>query len=353
MMEKQTQQQVPLIQKALESNWQEYYQLLIQLPEEYFLSASLQLLNTADQLLNQEFDFSSANLMQRNLVAGIKDNQVFSHYQIDHLLLGDMQNFASYKKLIKNAPEALDKLFRIIPTRGPIDGWHYMQFIDSYQQLFFEQGFKQPHLFPATRLLSMKRPDQFIPLTQSSCHSLCQHFSIKTLKNQEFQRYWDDLITPIQKTSWYLEEQVSAEQTPIYRSRVALLEKLLLTPEPLDIPEKPIEQNEVQAKAVEIVRPIPKDDSNFQFSSNREVPDKQPRVAKKVTTQPKKMTISKRQSAKVNKNAATKLMSQYYFANKDKLSKLDIKASREIIIAKLIEGESVEKAFEEALLSVK
>jgi hypothetical protein len=61
--------------------------------------------------------------------------------------------------------------------------------------------------------------------------------------------------------------------------------------------------------------------------------------------QPKKLTIAKRKSAKVNRNAATKLMSQFYFANKDRFPADKLKEKRETIIDKLVDGESVEDAF--------
>jgi len=61
------------------------------------------------------------------------------------------------------------------------------------------------------------------------------------------------------------------------------------------------------------------------------------------------MTIVQRKSEKVNKNAATKLMSQYYFANKAQFAKVDMSAKRDLIIEKLCNGESVEEAFESLL----
>ncbi|PCI64878.1 MAG: hypothetical protein COB38_12215 [Gammaproteobacteria bacterium] len=61
------------------------------------------------------------------------------------------------------------------------------------------------------------------------------------------------------------------------------------------------------------------------------------------------MTIAKLQTAKGNKNAATKLMSEYYFANREKFAKINIKKHREVIIERLIVGESVEDIFEQFL----
>ena len=61
------------------------------------------------------------------------------------------------------------------------------------------------------------------------------------------------------------------------------------------------------------------------------------------------MTITQRKTAKVNQNAATKLMSQYYFANKGTFAKVDIKKHRESIVKQLIDGDSVEKIFDALL----
>ncbi len=343
----QDEQKVSVLQKAIKANWQDYYQILTTLPAEYEIAPSLKLLNVADQLMNQSScNFSESSLVERYLIGGIEDNQTLKQYGFDTQLLGSMQGFASFKKVLKNDPEGLTKLLKIIPANGRIDGWHFTQFVDGYQSLFADNGFKQTHLFPATRLLSMKRPDYFVALNANTMETLCTAFSVKPLKKQDFQRYWDDIIITLHRAPWFnLEQPEDQQQTPIYRARMALFERLICQPSDDYIVSISVDElrpdhlpnMEVESTDARIVTP------------SSEVSQTKPPIKKKISqkiSQPKKMTIDKKKSAKVNKNAATKLMSQYYFANKEKFAKVNMGASREKIIDKLIAGESVEQAFE-------
>lgn len=344
------------VQAALSSNWPDYYEQLTQLPQAFELAACLKLLDVADQLMNQSNveglnQFINSNLIERYLIGGVEDSQTAKHYPFNTQLLGNMQGFASFKKVLKSAPEGLAKLLKIIPTYGRIDGWHFTQFIDAYQALFAANGFKQTHLFPATRLLTMKRPDQFVAINADSVELVCQTFAIKPLKKQDFQRYWDEVIVALQKTSWFnMEQPEEDQQTPIFRARMALFERFICQPNENysnSAPEDTIVENKPSSESI----CSGTDTNTNNVSSNKishEAEAAKTPVKKKVT-QPKKMTIDKKKSAKVNKNAATKLMSQYYFANKEKFAKANMNASRDKIIAKLIDGESVEEAFKLAL----
>ncbi len=350
------QQKQSRIQDAMNANWQDYCQLLTSLPMEYEIAPSLKLLNVADLLMNQSCtdvpnNFADSSLVERYLIGGVEDNQTRKQYGFDTQLLGSMQGFASFKKVLRNDPEGLAKLLKIIPAKGRIDGWHFTQFVDGYNSLFAENGFKQTHLFPATRLLSMKRPDQFVAISADTVDVVCQAFSVKPLKKQDFQRYWDDIIVALQSANWFKAEQpVDAQQTPIFRARVALFERLICQPSDdyiaSDTVDRPDCNNSLETK-IESSGAIYSDNSGVAVRSSDPAPIKTP--IKKKISQPKKMTIDKKKSAKVNKNAATKLMSQYYFANKEKFAKVNMSANRDKIIEKLIDGESVEEAFSQML----
>lgn len=339
------------LNNAIKTSWLDYYQTINELPMGYEIAPCLKLLHIADELLNQRQDFSESSVIERYLVGGVKDNQVENIYPFETQLLGDMQGFASFKKLIKKDPEGLDKLLKIIPSNGPIDGWHYMQFVDGFKQLFSDNDCKQAYVFPLTRLMSMKRPDQFVALNQASATLFCQALSISPLKNQDFQRYWDDIILPIQQSFWYKTDQpMDASQLAIYRARFALLERIICTP--IEIAEVIITKVSSATLSSADAEPAFSTDAMTPAGVNNIATEAPPVPIRRKVSQPTKMTIAKRKSAKVNKNAATKLMSRYYFANKEKFGSIDMSVYREHIIDKLLAGESVEEAFSEILESV-
>ncbi len=379
-----------LLDNQLNISWKEYLTAINGLPANYKIAPSLKLLNLADGLMNQlNSGVLESTQLERYLIGGIADSKTLKEYQLDTELLGGMSSFASFKKILKNDPAGVQKLLKIIPANGRIDGWHYMQFTDGYRQLFEANGTKQAPLYPATRLLAMKRPDQFVCISPETDDSFYQTLAIKPLKKQDFTRYWDDIILTIQKTEWFKQDMpMDPSQLAIYRARVSLLERILNQPDHnyQTAPEAHEDNNQANLpnnttsnlstanlnsdttqneqsyaaeqplnKGLELnqVKPQPTSVGNAIHPSNNKIISKNgidiaENSAKIYQTakQPKKLKIAQRKSQKVNKAAATKLMSQYYFANKAKFAKVDMSAKREQIIEMLCNGESVEEAFE-------
>ena len=370
-----------VLEKKLAVSWNDYYQLINDLPASYKIAPSLKLLNLADSLMNLlNSGLLESTLLERHLIGGISDTKTLKEFNLDTELLGGMSSFPSFKKVLKNDAEGVQKLLKIIPANGKIDGWHYMQFSDGYKDLLANNGIKQAPLYPATRLLSMKRPDQFVCITPDTDANFYQAFNCKPLKKQELQRYWDDIILTIQKTEWFKQDlPMDVSQLAIYRSRVCLLERILSQPD-LNFVEgdindttqleqeeeihiettehlsttsqntsnEPVEINTVNSRNSTQRNTVSANSENIISKNGIDIDQTQASVYK-TAKQPKKMTIAKRKSDKVNQNAATKLMSQYYFANKAKFAKIDMGSKRALIIEKLCNGESVEEAFESLL----
>ena len=62
---------------------------------------------------------------------------------------------------------------------------------------------KKPTLAPATRLLAMRRPDVFTPISNNRLDALCGALGVSKLKNTDFERYWQDIVQKIQTLSWF------------------------------------------------------------------------------------------------------------------------------------------------------
>jgi len=314
----------------------DYQQQLQNLSVDFQLPACCKLLHITTELFNGETDLTKSTVAERFLIGGIDDIQTHKTYAFNKQLLGGLDGYASFKKILKSDPQGFADLMKVLPSVGPVDAWHYLQFIDNYKSWFLNNGYKQCRLYPATRLLSMKRPDIFVPLTEETMTVLCTSLSIKPLKNQDFMGYWDKIVQTIHKMKWFIQAptEITSELT-LDRVRVALLERLLIDPPPIE--EFVIEQESE----------LNTSDNEVEITSL--IKEATSAVVRKPVKQPKKMTIAKRQTVKGNRNAATKLMSQYYFANKQTYSKIDIKKYREKIIEQLIEGGSVEEIFAKLL----
>jgi hypothetical protein len=120
----------------------------------------------------------------------------------------DVEWFASTKsakvfhQLIGDLPGAFDEALANIPLEGDITHYEYQQFVAAYSKIFTDSS-EKPTLAPATRLLAMRRPDIFTPITNSRLDALCSALAVTKLKNSDFERYWQDIVKGIQAMSWY------------------------------------------------------------------------------------------------------------------------------------------------------
>lgn len=127
----------------------------------------------------------------------------------------DVEWFASTKaakgfhQLLDTSCTELDEALAQIPLTGDVEHSHYQAFIKRYIAAFSIIEGESATLAPATRLLAMRRPDVFTPVSASSLDLLAQALSITRLTNRDFDRYWHDIVMAIHKQPWFI--QASAE----------------------------------------------------------------------------------------------------------------------------------------------
>jgi len=122
----------------------------------------------------------------------------------------DVEWFASTKgakvfhQLLQSHAQEFDSALSHIPATGEVNFDDYQKFVTAYQSIFTQHsdGDKAP-LMAATRLLAMRRPDQFIALTNAKLEVICQGFNIVKLNNKDFDSYWHDLIGTLRTMSWW------------------------------------------------------------------------------------------------------------------------------------------------------
>ncbi len=151
----------------------------------------------------------------------------------------DVELFAStrgakvFHTLLAQQPELFDEALSCIPVEGDVTPAQYQLFVAAYSKIFSDhtvdkpQGEKAP-LAPATRLLAMKRPDQFIALTNAKIDVLCQGLSIAKFNAFDFNGYWQDMIGTLRTCPWWHEAEPEDEQeAKLWKARVILLDVFL------------------------------------------------------------------------------------------------------------------------------
>ena len=168
-----------------------------------------------------------------------KHTSQHSHTQFDF----DIEWFASTKgakvfhALLAKQPERFDLALSYIPNDGDVTPAQYQQFVRAYKKIFTEYtvdkalGEKAP-LAAATRLLAMKRPDQFIALTNAKIDVLCQGLSIAKFTAFDFESYWQDMIGTLRTFSWWHQtEPEDAYEAKLWKVRAVLIDLFIFVDE--------------------------------------------------------------------------------------------------------------------------
>jgi len=171
------------------------------------LDERLRLLSYLDEVRQQ----SLAGLIEEDRLAFAgkhTTNHDYSIYNFDVEWFAATKGAKVFHTLLAKSPEKFDSALAHIPLTGEVNHDDYQNFVNDFQQIFKEhtqdkaQGEKAP-LAAATRLLAMRRPDQFIALNNNKIDILCQGLSIAKFKNTDFSSYWHDLIGTLRTFPWW------------------------------------------------------------------------------------------------------------------------------------------------------
>lgn len=148
-------------------------------------------------------------------------------YNFDVEWFGGTKGAKAFHNVLAQYPELLDVALANIPLSGEVTRADYQAFIRDYK-LAFDKIAEKATLAPATRLLAMRRPDQFVVLTSSTIDSLCQGIGIPRLTNKSFDDYWSSLIGSVRNTAWWRQSEPEDEQEQfIWQHRAIFIDMLL------------------------------------------------------------------------------------------------------------------------------
>ncbi|MBD1584413.1 hypothetical protein [Pseudoalteromonas sp. S16_S37] len=125
-----------------------------------------------------------------------------SVYNFDVEWFSSTKNAKGFHQLLADLPGAFDEALAHIPPQGDVSEQDYQQFVVAYL-LAFNGSDEKPTLAPATRLLAMRRPDVFTPISSSKLDALCSAFGITKLNNRDFERYWQDIVHTVHAMPWF------------------------------------------------------------------------------------------------------------------------------------------------------
>ena len=147
-------------------------------------------------------------------------------YNFDVEWFGGTKGAKAFHNVLTQYPELLDQALAHIPLTGEVTKAHYQAFVGDYKAAF-DKIAEKATLTPATRLLAMRRPDQFVVLTSGKIDSLCQGVGIPRLTNQSFDDYWSALLGSVRNMAWWRQGEPEDEQELFLWQHRAILIDLL------------------------------------------------------------------------------------------------------------------------------
>jgi len=135
----------------------------------------------------------------------------------------------TFHQLLLSHPQAFDHALDSIPLEGDVTLAHYQSFVNAYKAIFATHASEEKApLSPATRLLAMRRPDQFIALNSGKIDILSQGLGLVKLNNQSFDDYWHEMIASIRSTQWWRSEMPSDDvELKLWQNRTILIDLFL------------------------------------------------------------------------------------------------------------------------------
>jgi hypothetical protein len=158
------------------------------------------------------------------------NKHIHTHYNFDIEWFASTKGAKIFHTLITERPSSFDQALSFIPLTGDVTFDEYQQFVAAYKAIFtaytkLKANGEKALLAPATRLLAMRRPDQFIAITNAKIDVLCQGFGIVKFNNYNFDGYWHDLIGSIRTSPWWNEsEPTDDRQIKLWQARAILVD---------------------------------------------------------------------------------------------------------------------------------
>lgn len=147
-------------------------------------------------------------LAERKKVAGIERRYGY---------FGSMRGAGHFKEHVAKRPAKLDRALDEIPSKGAVT----REAFDAYAKAM--AALEGVGVAVATRLLAMKRPDQFLCIDSANRRALSQAFGIAQSELNTYDGYWN-LLTIAWRCPWCKAPRPKVKHAAVWDARVALVD---------------------------------------------------------------------------------------------------------------------------------
>ncbi|GAP76975.1 hypothetical protein W04_3554 [Pseudoalteromonas sp. SW0106-04] len=201
--------------------WNEYF-ASVKLDPHHGFEERCDLLEFVNERFSARDSFAELSLDERRTIAGLRNKL--------HPLwgwFGAMDVAARFAQKVKNNDQFIAEAIDQIPLGGIVSRAEYDAYIDSFMRAFPNGG---AAIGVTSRLLALKRPDQFVCLDSKNQDSICDALNIKR-SGMTFDRYWDDVICRIMDSAWWnAPKPEDQKEARVWSGRVAMLDAIYYQP---------------------------------------------------------------------------------------------------------------------------
>ncbi|MFZ1570035.1 MAG: phospholipase D-like domain-containing protein [Thiolinea sp.] len=207
----------PIASSVMSMSWAQYFRK-VKADRYHGFSERCELLEIVKLAFLNYPNFAAMELPLRKIIAGLPNEQ-------DHRSgwFGSMKGAGYYHQAVNENNKHLSLALDEIPLRGIVTRTEYEKYISEFTRAF-PNG--RDGIGTASRLLALKRPDQFVCLDSKNRRTLCIDFGIASTK-MTYASYWDEIIERILDAPWWNSKRPrSAEQSAVWAGRAAMLDAI-------------------------------------------------------------------------------------------------------------------------------
>ncbi|MHB8472328.1 MAG: phospholipase D family protein [Gammaproteobacteria bacterium] len=185
----------------------------------------LVILKRARKIFDTKHSFSRMDPLERKAIAGTFTDKEPKLDKLEWGWFGSMSGHGDFKNLVNKPSVLLSRALDHIPSSEEVTEDQYKNFVKDFNAAFKGKTHKGG-IPTASRLLAMKRPDQFVAVNKGNCRGICHAFGVHHttlgLKN-----YWECIVVPTLSSQWWQRARPRDDlQGLIWDNRAALLDSI-------------------------------------------------------------------------------------------------------------------------------
>jgi len=177
-----------------------------------------ELLAAVQEAFTRNKDFASMDTGLRKTIAGLPND-----FNDRWAWFGSMKGAGYFHQAVNDNSPHLSRALDAIPLRGYVTRSQYDAYLEEFKKAF-PKG--RHGVGVASRLLALKRPDQFVCFDSKNCKELCADFGIRQT-GMDYDRYWEEIVERIADSPWWnAPRPQDATDAAIWDGRAAMLDAI-------------------------------------------------------------------------------------------------------------------------------